>query len=105
MMSPVGHQHIAAILAILDAFGSIGTVLGSKVSAAIWTGVFPAALARNLPAGTPVGLIYSSIYVQLGYRVGTRIQIVISYTYAEAQQYMLITAVILLAAGWVCSWT
>lgn len=104
MMSPVGHQHIAAILAILDLFGSVGTALGSTVSAAIWTGVFKAALTRNLPAGTPVDQIYSSIYVQLGYRVGTPVRIGISYAYAEAQRYMIITAVTLLAAGWVCTW-
>ncbi|KAK9777103.1 hypothetical protein AB5N19_12369 [Seiridium cardinale] len=85
MMAPVGHQHIAAILAILGLFGSVGTALGLIVSAAIWTGVFPSALARNLPAGTPVDTIYISIYVQLGYRVGTPIRFGISYAYAEAQ--------------------
>ncbi|KAK9422940.1 hypothetical protein SUNI508_04607 [Seiridium unicorne] len=104
MMAPVGHQHIAAILAILDLFGSVGTALGSTVSAAIWTGVFPAALSRNLPPGTPVDTIYSSIYVQLGYRVGTPIRVGISYAYAEAQRYMLIAAVTLLGAAWVCTW-
>ncbi|KAK6079044.1 major facilitator superfamily transporter [Seiridium cupressi] len=104
MMAPVGHQHIAAILAILDLFGSVGTALGSTVSAAIWTGVFPAALARNLPPGTPVDTIYSSIYVQLGYRLGTPIRVGISYAYAEAQRYMLIAAITLLGAAWVCTW-
>ncbi|KAI1859541.1 uncharacterized protein JN550_012059 [Neoarthrinium moseri] len=104
MMAPSDHQHIAAILAVLDLFGSIGTALGSTVSAAIWTGVFPAALEKYLPEGSPVDLIYSSIYVQLGYRVGTPIRVGISYAYAEAQRYMLITAVSLLGAAYICAW-
>lgn len=103
MMTPVDHQHIAAILAILDLFGSVGTALGSTVAAAIWTGTFRDALRRHLPAGAPVDLIYSSIYSQLGYRAGTPIRIGISYAYADAQRYMLITAVSLLGVAWLCA--
>jgi MFS family permease len=103
MMACVDHQHIAAILAINDLFGSVGTALGSTVSAAIWTSVFPAALEAHLPAGSPIDDIYESIYTQLGYRVGTPVRTGIGYAYADAQQYMLITAVALLGAAWICA--
>jgi hypothetical protein len=103
MITPVDHQHIAAILAILDMFGSVGTALGSTVAAAIWTSTFPEALRRHLPPGAPIDLIYSSIYSQLGYRVGTPIRIGISQAYADAQRYMLITAVSLLRAAIFCA--
>ena len=102
MMAPLEHQQIAVILAILDLFGSIGTALGSTVAAAIWTGVFRNALRRHLPPGSDMERIYGSIYSQLGYKVGTEIRTGIGYAYAEAQRYMLITSVCLLAAAIVC---
>ncbi|KAK3387924.1 hypothetical protein B0H63DRAFT_509616 [Podospora didyma] len=107
MMSPLEHQHVAAILAILDLFGSIGYAVGSGVAGAIWTNTFPGALLRNLPEGTPqrtIDNIYSSIYSQLGYRMGTPIRIGVGYAYAEAQRYMLITSMVALALAWGCSW-
>ncbi|KAK3303906.1 major facilitator superfamily domain-containing protein [Chaetomium strumarium] len=99
MMSTVDHQHIAAILAILDLFSSVGYAVGSTVSAAIWTGSFPAALRRHLPAGAPVEAIYSSLYTQLGYVWGSPIRQGIALAYADAQRYMLITSVCLLAGA------
>jgi hypothetical protein len=102
MMSTVTHQEIAAILAILDLFGSVGTAVGSTVSAAIWTGSFPAALRRHLPPGSPVETIYSSIYSQLGYVVGSPIRKGIALAYADAQWYMLVTSVCLLGGALVC---
>ncbi|KXX73768.1 Siderophore iron transporter mirB [Madurella mycetomatis] len=102
MMSTVTHQEIAAILAILDLFGSVGTAVGSAVSAAIWTGSFPAALRWHLPPDAPIESIYSSIYSQLGYAAGTPIRHGIALAYAESQRYMLITSVCLLAGALVC---
>lgn len=102
MMSTVTHQEIAAILAILDLFGSVGTAVGSTVSAAIWTGSFPAALHRHLPPGAPIESIYSSIYSQLGYAAGSPIRHGIALAYAESQRYMLITSVCLLAGALIC---
>ncbi|KAK1750376.1 siderophore iron transporter mirB [Echria macrotheca] len=104
MMAPLQHRHLAAILAILDLFGSVGYAIGSAVSAAIWTGTFPEALRKHLPPGARIDFIYSSLYSQLGYPVGSPTRIGISLAYAEAQRYMLITSVIALAAALAAAW-
>ncbi|EON96390.1 putative siderophore iron transporter protein [Phaeoacremonium minimum UCRPA7] len=101
MMAPSDHQYIATIIAILDLFGSIGTALGSAVSAAIWTGTFLPALRKHLPATAPVERIYSSLYIQLAYPVGNPTRVGISLAYGEAQRYMLITSVCLLAGAFI----
>ncbi|KLU85900.1 hypothetical protein MAPG_04920 [Magnaporthiopsis poae ATCC 64411] len=44
--------------------------------------------------------IYSSIYFQLGYVWGTPTRMAIAWAYADAQQYMLIASVCLLAVAW-----
>ncbi|KAL2131958.1 hypothetical protein VTI74DRAFT_4413 [Chaetomium olivicolor] len=103
MLSTVNHQQVAAILAILDLFGSVGFAVGSTVSAAIWTGTFPDALRRHLPEGSPIEAIYGSLYSQLGYRVGTPIRHGIALAYADAQRYMLITSVCLLGGALVAT--
>ncbi|KAK0614914.1 hypothetical protein B0T17DRAFT_592786 [Bombardia bombarda] len=102
MMAPMEHQHLATILAILDLFGSVGYAVGSAVAAAIWTGTFHPALVKHLPAKAPLELIYSSIYSQLGYPMGSPTRIAISLAYGEAQRYMLITSVCSLAAAVAC---
>ncbi|KAA8635498.1 hypothetical protein SMACR_09017 [Sordaria macrospora] len=101
-MAPVTHQNLASILAILDLFSSIGYAVGATVSGAIWTGCFPDALRRHLPEGANIEYIYSSIYTQLGYPVGTEIRKGISWAYADAQRYMVITSTCALAVGWGC---
>ncbi|KAL8286026.1 hypothetical protein RB597_002902 [Gaeumannomyces tritici] len=102
MMAPLDHQHVAAIIAILDLFGGLGTALGSTVATAIWAAVFPGALARRLPAAMlpSADRIYSSIYFQLGYPWGSPTRMAIAWAYADAQQYMLIASVCLLAVAW-----
>ncbi|KAK3321277.1 major facilitator superfamily domain-containing protein [Cercophora scortea] len=102
MMAVISHQHFAATLAMLDLFGSVGYALGSAIAGAIWTGTFLPALRKHLPEGANIDMIYSSIYSQLGYRVGTPIRIGISQAYADAQRYMLITSVCALAAALGC---
>ncbi|OAA68549.1 Major facilitator superfamily domain, general substrate transporter [Niveomyces insectorum RCEF 264] len=103
MMVPSKHQHIAAIMAILDLFGSVGSALGSTVSAAIWTGVFHDSLKKYLPPDAPIENIYGSLYTQLAYKKGTPIRMAISQAYGDAQKYMLITSVCLLGAALVCA--
>ncbi|KAH8168662.1 major facilitator superfamily protein [Sarocladium implicatum] len=103
MMAPSDHQHVAVIIAILDLFSSIGSALGSTVSAAIWTGTFHDALKRNLPADAPVNEIYGDLTVQMSYPVGGEIRNGINDAYSESQRYMLITSVCLLAGGFVCT--
>ncbi|KAK4159904.1 putative siderophore iron transporter [Cladorrhinum sp. PSN259] len=106
MMSQVDHQHMAPILAILDLFGSVGTAVGSAVATGVWTTVFPDALREHLPNASPqmIKNVFGSLYSQLGYRVGTDNRIGISYAYADAQEYLLITATCVLGAAWILTW-
>jgi hypothetical protein len=99
MMAPVDHQYIAVIIAILDLFGSIGTAIGSTVSAAIWTGTFRDALGRHVPDTVNVELVYNSIYSQLGYPAGSPERLGIAMAYGDAQRIMLITSVCLLVGA------
>lgn len=102
MMAPVDHQHIAVIIAILDLFGSIGTAVGSTVSAAIWTGTFRQAIERHVPDTVNVDLVYNNIYSQLAYRPGTEERLGIARAYGDSQRIMLIASVSLLAGALVC---
>ncbi|KAK7414847.1 hypothetical protein QQX98_006362 [Neonectria punicea] len=102
MMAPSDHQHIAVLIAILDLFGSIGTAVGSTVSAAIWTGTFRDRLVAHLPPTADIDSIYGSMYTQLAYKQGTEIRHGIALAYGDSQRYMLITSVCILALGWFC---
>ncbi|KAK4222467.1 putative siderophore iron transporter [Podospora fimiseda] len=106
MMSEVDHQQTAAILAILDLFGSVGTAIGSAVATGVWTTVFPNALRKHLPNASErmIKNVFGSLYAQLGYRVGTPNRIGISYAYSEAQEYLLIIATCVLGVGCVLTW-
>ncbi|KAH8601839.1 major facilitator superfamily domain-containing protein [Bisporella sp. PMI_857] len=99
MMAPSDHQHIAVIIAILNLFCSIGSAVGSTVSAFIWTSRFSAALKQHLPAGAPYEKIYGSIISQMFYRPGTPTRNAIDRSYGDAQRYMLITSVCLLVGA------
>ncbi|OQE38028.1 hypothetical protein PENCOP_c009G02538 [Penicillium coprophilum] len=103
MMAPSDHQHIAVILAMLNLFGSIGSAIGSTVSAAIWTGEFPKALAKYVPPEVDVAKIYSDITAQLSYEWGSPTRNAIARAYGDAQQYMLITSVCMLVVAWGCA--
>ncbi|KIW40893.1 uncharacterized protein PV06_06505 [Exophiala oligosperma] len=102
MLAPSNQQHIAAIIAILNLFGSIGSAVGGTVATAIWTSVFPAALRRYLPADVDAKKVYGSIIAQLYYRPGTPARDAINRSYGEAQRYMLITSLALLGGAFVC---
>jgi MFS family permease len=102
MMAPSNQQHIAAIIAILNLFGSIGSAVGGTVATAIWTSVFPAALRRYLPPEVDANKVYGSIIAQLYYRPGTPARDAINRSYGEAQRYMLITSLALLGGAFIC---
>ncbi|KAK4198705.1 hypothetical protein QBC40DRAFT_283374 [Triangularia verruculosa] len=106
MMSQVTHNQMAAILAILDLFGSVGSAVGSTVASAVWTNVFPGALRDRLPdlPATQITSIAGSMYTQLGYRTGTPTRLGISWAYHDAQQVLLIISVVLTGCGWIMSW-
>ncbi|KAE8168624.1 major facilitator superfamily-domain-containing protein [Aspergillus tamarii] len=107
-MSSASHQHIAAVVAVLSMFSSIGSAIGATVSGAIWQDIFPTKLAEYLPAEEQANLltIYGSIDVQVGYPVGSPGRIAIQRAYADAQEMMLTagTAIWVLGVVGVAIW-
>lgn len=99
MMAPSDHQHIAVVIAILNLFGSIGSAIGGTVATVIWTTVFPRELRKCLPPGVDANKVYGSIIAQMFYRPGTPARDCINSAYGEAQRYMLITSLCLLAGA------
>ncbi|KAH8880469.1 siderophore iron transporter mirB [Thozetella sp. PMI_491] len=93
-MAAVSHQYVAVILAMEGLFSSIGGSIGSTLSAAIWTSVFPKALANHLPAKDLPNLqkIYGSVATQLTFPVGSDTRIAIENAYSDAQRTLLIPA-------------
>lgn len=90
-MSAASHQDIAAVVAIVSMFSSIGGAIGSTVAGTIWQVIFPEKLAEYLPAEEQQNLlsIYSMLEIQLSYEVGTPARIAIQRAYADAQAMML----------------
>lgn len=103
MMAPSNQQHIAAIIAILNLFGSIGSAVGGTVATAIWTSVFPSALGKYLPPDVDAKKVYGSIIAQMYYRPGTPARDAINRAYGDAQRYMLITSLALLGGAFICT--
>ncbi|KAJ9145005.1 Siderophore iron transporter mirB [Pleurostoma richardsiae] len=100
-MSASSHQHIAAVVAIISMFSSIGGAIGLTVAGAIWQSIFPAKLAEYLPAEDQDNLlnIYAMLDVQLSYPVGTPARMAIQHAYADAQKMMLIAGTSIWAVG------
>lgn len=103
MMAPSDHQHIAAIIAILDLFSAVGSAVGGTVATAIWTATFPKKLRKYLPADAPVTTIYTSLNDQLSYAKGTAMRDGINHAYSDAQRIMLIVSTVILAVGLFCA--
>lgn len=107
-MAATSHQYVAVVLAIEGMFSNIGGAIGSTISAAIWTGTFPEALERRLPASAQDSLleIYGDLTTQLSYPKGSPTRTAIDASYGEAQKYMLIgaTAILALAIVAVLMW-
>lgn len=107
-MAAVSHKEIAAILAILGMFASIGGAIGSSVSGAIWTNTLPGELMKRLPADAQAdyATIYGSITAQLAYPIGSPVRDAIIGAYAVAQQRMCIAGTAILALGfvWIAMW-
>lgn len=68
MMASSDHQHLAVVIAVLSLFCSIGSAVGSTVSAATWTANFYENLIKDVPGGVNVRDIYASLPKQLSYR-------------------------------------
>ncbi|PNS15614.1 hypothetical protein CAC42_873 [Sphaceloma murrayae] len=101
VMAATTHQNIAVALAIQYAFASVGGAIGSSISAAVWTSVFPSRLQLYLPPESQGNFtqIYADMTVQSSYPVGSPTRDAISRAYGDAQHYMLITATCFLALG------
>jgi hypothetical protein len=103
MMAPSDHQHMAVIIAVLNLFCSIGSAVGSTVSAAIWTGTFYNNLVKHVPEGTNVKRIYASLPTQLSYKWGSPERMGIAQAYADSQRLMLITSICMLSLALVAA--
>ncbi|KAK5121543.1 hypothetical protein LTR85_005377 [Meristemomyces frigidus] len=104
ILAAVDHQHVAAVLALLNVVGTVGDALGATVSGAIWTNTFQKALRRNLPASALGNLdaIYEDLGTQLSYPVGSPARLAIQKAYSYAQTRMLAagTGVMSLSLVW-----
>jgi MFS family permease len=108
VMAATKHQNVAAVLAVIGLFSSIGGGIGAAVSGAIWTNTLPKELAKRLPdhLQDQVETIYSSLTVQLSYAWGTPERDAIISAYAATQRLMVIaaTAVMAFCFVWVGVW-
>ncbi|KAF1358989.1 hypothetical protein EJ07DRAFT_156360 [Lizonia empirigonia] len=103
MMAPSDHQHLAVIIAVLNLFCSIGSAVGSTVSAAIWTATFYENLVKHVPEGVDVRDIYASLPKQLSYKWGSPERLGIARAYGDSQRLMLITSICMLSMGLICA--
>jgi hypothetical protein len=103
MMAPSDHQHLAVIIAVLNLFCSVGSAVGSTVSAAIWTATFYKNLVKHVPEGVNVRDIYASLPKQLSYKWGTPERLGIAKAYGDSQRLMLITSICMLSMGLICA--
>jgi MFS family permease len=100
-MAAVPHQYVAVILAMEGLFSSVGGGIGSSISAAIWTSVFPKALAKHLPAKDLPNIqeIYGSLTTQLSFPIGSDTRIAIQDAYSDAQRTLMLPAIVVWVIG------
>ncbi|XPS72134.1 hypothetical protein M3J09_004304 [Ascochyta lentis] len=103
MMAPSDHQHLAVVIAVLNLFCSVGTAVGSTVSAAIWTGTFYENLVKHVPEGVNARDIYASLPKQLSYKWGSPERLGIARAYGDSQRLMLITSICMLSMALICA--
>ncbi|KAJ4294185.1 hypothetical protein N0V90_007875 [Kalmusia sp. IMI 367209] len=103
LMTVSKQQDYPALLATESMIISIGSAIGSTISGAMWTGIFPARLTANLPAEAMDNFvsIYGDITVQSSYPVGSPTRDAINLSYAQTQRYMLIAATCMYLITWV----
>ncbi len=105
ILAAVDHQHVAAVLALLNVVGTVGDGMGATISGAIWTNTFQDALVRYLPESALPDLdaIYEDLDTQLNYTIGSpeRLGIQEAYGYAQTRMLAAGTGVMGLAILWV----
>lgn len=108
VMAVSAHQNIPEILAMESMMSSVGSSIGLTIAAAMWTGIFPKKLTKNLPESAMDNFanIYGDLTVQSSYPVGSETRTAIDKSYGETQRLMLITAfcVYALALAFVAMW-
>ncbi|KAG5979982.1 hypothetical protein E4U55_004512 [Claviceps digitariae] len=104
VMAVCQHNDVAAVLAMLNLFGTLGGGLGNSISGAIWTNTLPQKLQLLLPASVAAdwSTIYDSLDVQLSYPVGSAERTAIIAAYAGTQRLMLITGTCVMVLGILC---
>lgn len=95
VLSAVDHQHTSSAMSLLYVSGAFGGAIGPAISGAIWTNVFPTALARYLPASAQdqIALIAASLPTQLSYPVGSEERLAIQLAYGYGHSRMLAAGV------------
>jgi MFS family permease len=103
LMAVSKQQDFPALLAVEAMIIAIGSAIGSTISGAMWTGIFPARLMANLPASAMDNFtyIYGKIAVQQSYPVGSPTRDAINLSYGQTQRYMLIAATCVYLITWV----
>ena len=101
VLAVIEKEHIAVVLAIYHMVADIFKAVGSTISAAVWTKVFPEYLARNLPEDAQAQLadIYGSLVVQLSFARGSAEQDGISKSYSQAMEKLFMTSLCLSVIG------
>lgn len=95
VLSAVDHAHASSAMSLLYVSGALGGAIGPAISGAIWTNVFPTALARYLPASaqSEVAAIAASLPTQLAYEVGSEERLAIQLAYGYGHSRMLAAGV------------
>lgn len=95
VLAAVDHQHASTAMSLLYVSGSVGGALGQTISGAIWTNVFPTALARYLPASQQENamLIMGDLVTQLSFPVGSEERLAIQHAYGYGHSRMLAAGV------------
>ncbi|KAG9243614.1 siderophore iron transporter-like protein [Calycina marina] len=97
VMAAAPHQNVAAMLALIGLFSSVGGAIGQAVSAAIYTNTFPGALDAALPGNATLNAeLYGSLPSQLLYPIGSPERTAVIHAYAVSQRYLTITGVVFL---------
>ena len=91
VMAAAPHAGVAAMLALIGLFSSVGGAIGQAISGAIYTNTFPAALDRALPGNATLNAqLYGSLVSQLAYPFGTPERTAVIEAYAHTQRYLTI---------------
>ncbi|CEL03772.1 Putative Siderophore iron transporter mirB [Aspergillus calidoustus] len=91
ILAAVDHQHVAAVLALLNVVGTVGDAMGNTISGAIWTNTFRKALKKDLPASELPNIddIVGNLDTQKGYPIGSAARLGVQKAYGYAQTRML----------------